>query len=165
MYLYLFLLCFTLSALAGPMFVAASQTSLQPLNLTREKIHIMTSLNGNIFRETCTLCGEFTGHRWIPRTKDRDAELWWFLWSAPWINDWVNTREVGDLRHQSTHYEVIVMYTQQLLWRFTLIYEHPPVRIRTISPILSPWVIWLTPPFAVETLWYLIRYWTGSWLL
>ena len=29
------------------------------------------------------LCGEFTGHRWIPRTKASDAELWCFLWSAP----------------------------------------------------------------------------------
>ena len=25
----------------------------------------------------------FTGHRWIPRTKASDAELWWFLWPAP----------------------------------------------------------------------------------
>ena len=28
------------------------------------------------------LCGEFTGHRWIPRTKASVAELWCFLWSA-----------------------------------------------------------------------------------
>ena len=26
--------------------------------------------------------GEFTGHRWIPLTKPRDAELWCFLWCA-----------------------------------------------------------------------------------
>ena len=36
----------------------------------------MTSSNGNIFRVTGTLCGEFTGHRWIHRTKTSDAELW-----------------------------------------------------------------------------------------
>ena len=30
---------------------------------------IMTSSNGNIFRVTGPLCGEFTGHRWIPLTK------------------------------------------------------------------------------------------------
>ena len=36
-----------------------------------------------IFRITGHLCGEFTGHRWIPRTKASDAELWCFLWSAP----------------------------------------------------------------------------------
>ena len=29
------------------------------------------------------LCGEFTGHRWIPSKKASDAELWCFLWSAP----------------------------------------------------------------------------------
>ena len=30
---------------------------------------IMTTSNGNIFRVTGLLCGEFTGHRWIPCTK------------------------------------------------------------------------------------------------
>ena len=39
--------------------------------------YMMTSSNGNIFRVTGHLCGEFTGHRWIP-----DAKLWCFLWSA-----------------------------------------------------------------------------------
>ena len=43
---------------------------------------MMTSSNGNIFRVTGHLCGEFTGHRWIHRTKASDAELWCFLWSA-----------------------------------------------------------------------------------
>ena len=28
------------------------------------------------------LCGEFTGHRWIPITKAIDAEFWCFLWYA-----------------------------------------------------------------------------------
>ena len=44
---------------------------------------MMTSSSGNIFRVTGHLCGEFTGHRWIPRTKASDAELWCFLWSVP----------------------------------------------------------------------------------
>ena len=44
---------------------------------------MMTSSNGNIFRVTGHLCGEFTGLRWIPRTKASDAELWYFLWCAP----------------------------------------------------------------------------------
>ena len=43
---------------------------------------MMTSSNGNIFRDIDHLCGEFTGHRWIPHTKASDAELWCFLWSA-----------------------------------------------------------------------------------
>ena len=49
---------------------------------------MMTSSNGNIFRVTGLLCGEFTGPRWIPRTKASDAEPWYFLWSAPWPNGW-----------------------------------------------------------------------------
>ena len=46
-------------------------------------ISMMTSSNGNIFRVTGHLCAEFTGLRWIPRTKASDAELWCFLWSVP----------------------------------------------------------------------------------
>ena len=42
------------------------------------QVLMMTSLNGNIFRVTGHLCGEFTGPRWIPRTKASDAELWCF---------------------------------------------------------------------------------------
>ena len=45
--------------------------------------YMMTSANGNIFRVTGHLCGEYTGPRWMPRTKASDAELWCFLWSAP----------------------------------------------------------------------------------
>ena len=44
---------------------------------------MMTSPKWNIFRVTGLLCGEFTGYRWIPRTKASDLELWCFLWSAP----------------------------------------------------------------------------------
>ena len=43
----------------------------------------ISSSNGNIFRVTGLFCGAFTGHRWIPRTKVSDAELWRFLWSDP----------------------------------------------------------------------------------
>ena len=45
----------------------------------------------------------------IPLTKLSDAELWCFLWSAPWINGWVNNREAGDVRQHRAHYDVIVM--------------------------------------------------------
>ena len=43
----------------------------------------MTSSNENIFRVSGPLWGESIGHRWIPLTKAGDAELWYFLWSAP----------------------------------------------------------------------------------
>ena len=45
-------------------------------------LNMMTSSNGNIFRVNGLLCGEFSGPRWIPRTKASDAELWCFLWST-----------------------------------------------------------------------------------
>ena len=35
------------------------------------------------FPLTGHLCGEFTGHRWIPHTKASDAKLWCWFWSAP----------------------------------------------------------------------------------
>ena len=44
---------------------------------------MMTSSNGNIFRVTGPLWGEFTGQRWVPLTKANGAELWCFIWSAP----------------------------------------------------------------------------------
>ena len=66
---------------------------------------MMTSLNENISRVIGHLCGEFTGHRWIPRTKASDAELWCFLWSAPEVNN----GEAGDLRRHRAHYAVTVM--------------------------------------------------------
>ena len=66
---------------------------------TMQRLYMMTSSNGNIFRVTGLLCGEFTGHRWSPRTKGSDAELWCFLWSAPalqlsiqWRRWWFETQ-------------------------------------------------------------------------
>ena len=70
---------------------------------------MMTSSNWNIFRVTGRLCGEFTGHRWIPLTKASNAELCCFLWSSPWINGWVNNRGAGYLRRHRAHYDAIVM--------------------------------------------------------
>ena len=76
---------------------------------------MMTSSNGNIFRVTGHMCGEFTGHLWIPRTKASDAELWCFFFICDWINGWVNNCEAGDLRRYPTHYDVIVMFMSGLL--------------------------------------------------
>ena len=69
----------------------------------------MASSNGNIFRVTGPLCGEFTGYRWLPLTKASDVELCCFLRCAPWIIVWVNNREAGDFRRHRAHYDVIVM--------------------------------------------------------
>ena len=75
--------------------------------------NMMTRSNGNIFRVTGHLCGEFIGPRWIPHTKFSDAEFWCFLWSV-WINGWVNNREAGDLRRYRAHYDVTVMNIEHM---------------------------------------------------
>ena len=90
---------------------------------------MMTSSNGNIFHITGPLCGEFTGHWWIPHTKASDAELWCFLWSSPWINSWVNNGEAGDLRRHLDHYDIIVIKTPKMtillsyLWFSVAVYD------------------------------------------
>ena len=81
---------------------------------------MMTSSNGNIFRVTGHLCGEFTGDRWIPRTKASDAEPWCFFFICVWINGWVNNHEAGDLRRYRAHYDVIVIPALQMIARCVL---------------------------------------------
>ena len=78
---------------------------------------MMTSSNGNIFRVTGPLCREFTGHRWFPLTLASDAELWCFLWSALWINGWVDKHEAVNLRRHRLRYDVTVM----MIWTSELI--------------------------------------------
>ena len=48
--------------------------------LATKNTFMMTSSNGNILSVAGHLCGEFTGPRWIPRTKASDAELWCFFY-------------------------------------------------------------------------------------
>ena len=50
------------------------------------------------------LCGELTGHRWIPHAKASDAELWCFLW--------INNGDAGDLRRHRAHFDVSVMVSK-----------------------------------------------------
>ena len=72
-------------------------------------INTMTSLNGNIFHVTGHLCGEFTGHRWIPRKKASDAELWCFLWSE--LNKRLSKQSWGWWFDSPSHpYDVIIMF-------------------------------------------------------
>ena len=70
-------------------------------------INMMTSSNGNIFRFTGPLCGEFTGDRGFPRTKPvaRSFDVFFDLRR---INGWVNNRVAGDLRRHLAYYEVII---------------------------------------------------------
>ena len=72
---------------------------------------MMTSSNGNIFRVTCPLCGEFTGPGEVPAQRPVTRTLVFSLICA-WIHDWVNSREAGDLRRHHGHYDVIIMVIQ-----------------------------------------------------
>ena len=54
------------------------------------------------------MCGEFTGSRWIPRTKASDAGFDAFFDLR--LNKWLSkNREAGDMRSHRAHYGVIVM--------------------------------------------------------
>ena len=53
----------------------------------------MTSSNGNNSRVTDRLCGEFTGHLWIPRTKASDALLCSFFDLR--LNKWLSKQSWG----------------------------------------------------------------------
>ena len=69
----------------------------------------MTSSNGSIFRVTGLLCGEFTGHRWIPHKGQWRGALMFPLICA-WINGWVNNGEAGGLRRHRAHYDITVIF-------------------------------------------------------
>ena len=67
---------------------------------------MMASSNGNLFRITAPLCGEFTG--------ESPSQCQWlgalmFLLTCARLNGWVNNRDTGDLRRHSAHCDAIVM--------------------------------------------------------
>ena len=79
-------------------------------SLSRHDISIfmMTSSNGNIFRVTGHLCGEFTGPRWIPHTKPvtRSFDVFFDLrlnkrLSKQWWGWWFETLSLPLWRHRN----------------------------------------------------------------
>ena len=86
-------------------------------NTMKTMVSMMTSSNGNIFHVTGHLCREFTGHRWIPRTKANDAELWYFFYlclnkrlSKQWWGWWFETPACPLWRHcNATNCEAMVI--------------------------------------------------------
>ena len=97
-------------------FGFGNTTRLTPRSISKPETTValpfrdmMTSSNGNIFRVTGPLCGEFTCHRWIPRRKDQWRGALMFSLICAWINGWVNNCEAGDLRRNRAHYYVTVM--------------------------------------------------------
>ena len=73
---------------------------------------MMTSSNGNIFRVSGPLYGEFTDDWWISLPKASDADLWCFFF----ICAWVNNRKAGDLGRHRAHYDVTLMLLYETAW-------------------------------------------------
>ena len=70
--------------------------------------HMMLPWNGNLFRVTGHLCGEFSGPRWIPHKGQwRGVLMFSFIYAQ--INGWVNNRKAGDLGHHHVYYDITVM--------------------------------------------------------
>ena len=73
--------------------------------------NMMTSSNGNIFRVTSPLCGEFTGPGEFPTREGQWREALMFSLIYTRIKGWVNNGEAGDLRRYRAHSDVTVMTT------------------------------------------------------
>ena len=70
---------------------------------------IMTPSNGNLSALLALWAGNSPATGEGETKASADAELWCFLWSASWINVWVNNCEAGDLRRHRAHYDVTVI--------------------------------------------------------
>ena len=135
-----------------------AQSVLRPLQKSVDLWHryctisttilMMTSSNGNIFRVTGYLCGEFTGPRWIPPTQrpvTRSFDVFFELHLKK--NGWVNNRETGDFRRFRAHYDVTVMSNP---WR-------SQTGIGTVQPTPGETHLnrcWLISDIALETFLY-----------
>ena len=77
---------------------------------------MVTSSNGNIFRVTGHLCGEFPVNS-LHKGQWRGALM--FSLVCVWINGWGNNRGAGDSRRYRAHYDVIVMHQGGTTWALT----------------------------------------------
>ena len=113
---------------------------------------MMTSLNRNNFRVIGPLCVELTGHRWIPRTKASDAELWFFLhpnkrlskqpwgwwFETPWRSLW---HHCNVLRNTSRNSLIIYPWDSRLLsWHWE------DYTIVGTMRVMLHWKIWFNIP-------------------
>ena len=56
----------------------------RPTSMKNPYWHMVSFLfRYDVYSVTGPLCGDLTGHRWIPLAKASDAELWCFIWYAP----------------------------------------------------------------------------------
>ena len=87
-------------------------------------------INGNTFCVTDHLCGEFTGHQWIPPVNSPHKGQWrgalMFSLICTWINGWVNNREAGDFRRYRANVDVTLMYLWMPWFEFISVNEGIP---------------------------------------
>ena len=67
------------------LFMCENSLYHQCITFLVHKIYMMTSSNGNIFRVSGHLCGEFTGPWWIPHTKSSSVNI--VNWTTTTYND------------------------------------------------------------------------------
>ena len=115
---------------------------------------MMTSSNGNIFRVTGPLCGEFTGHRW-----NFDAKLWCFfdlrlnkrlskqLWG--W---WFETQSRSLWRHCNVGTLTWIHHGMETLSVLLALFEGK-------SPVNSPH----KGQWCWDFMFYLLLMWTSCW--
>ena len=83
-----------------------------PLSFVHEWIMMKSSnhnSNGNIFSVNGPLCGPYAGHRWIPPKRPVTRSFDVFFDPC-----WVKNHEAGDLGRHCAHYDVIVIWIDQL---------------------------------------------------
>ena len=85
------------------------------------RLSMMTLSNGNIFRVTDPLWGEFTGHRWNPLIEASDAELWYFFDQR--LNKRLSKESWFDMPSRS-------------LWRYCNAFYHS--NSRWLKPYMTP---------------------------
>ena len=106
------------------------------------RLHMMTSSNGNIFRVTGHLCGEFTGPRWIPtqRPVTRSFGVFFDLrlnirLNKQWWGWWFETRSRPLWRHRNVISECIIC---ECKWEWRVTYVHKPMGTWSGIPWVAP---------------------------
>ena len=99
-------------------------------------VDMMTSSNGNIFCVTGPLCGEFTGHQWIPNTKASDAQLWCFLW----IEYLSSTTEMQHVITELYRFKLVLnaFNNTHNLWDLALMFETGKCSLKFMKIGLKP---------------------------
>ena len=72
----------------------ADRSRLWSASYRHSVVIMVTSSNGNIFRVTCPLCGEFTGDRWFPRPQ-RPVTRSFDVFFDRRLNKWLSKQSWG----------------------------------------------------------------------